>query len=40
MRLGEDRNNKVPANKIAHDQAFSRLVRLLKEMKPTAEAAQ
>jgi carboxymethylenebutenolidase len=39
MRLGEDRNNKVPANKIAHDQAFSRLVKLLKEMKPTAEAA-
>jgi len=39
MRLGEDRNNKVPANKIAHDQAFARLVKLLREMEPTEGAA-
>jgi carboxymethylenebutenolidase len=32
MRVGEDRNNKVPANKIARDQAFTRLVKLLREM--------
>ena len=31
MRLGEDSNNKVSANKIAHDQAFTRLVKLLRE---------
>jgi carboxymethylenebutenolidase len=39
MRLGEDRNNKVPANKIAHNKAFMRLVKLLREMKPTERAA-
>ena len=32
MRVGEDRNNKVPANKIARDQAFTRLAKLLREM--------
>ena len=32
MRVGEDRNNKVPANKIARDQAFTRLVKLLRAM--------
>ena len=39
MRLGEERTNKVPANKIAHGQAFTRLVKLLREMKPTEAAA-
>jgi carboxymethylenebutenolidase len=39
MRLGEDRNNKVPANKIAHDHAFTRLVKLLREMEPPEGAA-
>jgi carboxymethylenebutenolidase len=39
MRLGEARNNKVPANKIAHDQAFARMVKLLREMEPTAGTA-
>jgi carboxymethylenebutenolidase len=39
MRLGEARNNNVPANKIAHDQAFTRMVKLLREMEPTAGAA-
>jgi carboxymethylenebutenolidase len=39
MRLGEDRNNKVPANKMAHDQAFARLVTLLKKMEPSERAA-
>jgi carboxymethylenebutenolidase len=38
MRLGEARNNKVAANKIAHDQAFTRLVKLLREMGPTEGA--
>ena len=39
MRLGEDRNNKVPANKIAYDQAFTRMVKLLKELKAPVGAA-
>ena len=38
MRLGEDRNNKAPANKIARDQAFMRLVTLLRDMKPMGGA--
>lgn len=37
MRLGEDRNNKVPANKIAHDQAFTRVVKLLREIEASGE---
>lgn len=32
MRTGEDHGNKVPANKTAHDQAFTRLIKLLREM--------
>jgi carboxymethylenebutenolidase len=32
MRVGEDTNNKADANKIARDQAFARLVKLLREM--------
>jgi carboxymethylenebutenolidase len=36
MRLGEDRNSKVSANKIAHGQAFTRLVKLLREMEQGA----
>jgi carboxymethylenebutenolidase len=39
MRLGEDRNNKLPTNKNAHNQAFTRMVKLLREMKPTEGAA-
>jgi carboxymethylenebutenolidase len=39
MRLGEDGTKKVPANKVAHDQAFTRLVTLLRVMKPTEAAA-
>jgi carboxymethylenebutenolidase len=39
MRLGEDRNNTVPGNKIAHDQAFTRMVKLLREMEPTEGTA-
>src|SRR5579863_7389403 len=34
MRAGEDPGNTVPANKTARDEAFARLVKLLKEMKP------
>ncbi len=38
MRAGEDPANTVPANKTARDQAFTRLVKLLHELKtaPTA----
>jgi carboxymethylenebutenolidase len=32
MRVGEDTNNKTDANKIARDQAYARLVKLLREM--------
>jgi carboxymethylenebutenolidase len=32
MRAGEDPTNTVPANKTARDQAFARLVNLLKGM--------
>ena len=32
MRVGEDTNDKADANKIARDQAFARLVKLLREM--------
>jgi carboxymethylenebutenolidase len=38
MRIGEDFDNKVPANKAARDQAFARLVKLLKEMGLPARA--
>jgi carboxymethylenebutenolidase len=38
MRAGEDPGNKNPANKTARDQAFARLVKLLKEMKPAHAA--
>lgn len=34
MRAGEDPGDKNPANKTAREQAFARLVKLLKEMKP------
>ena len=34
MRAGEDPGNTNPANKTAREQAFARLVKLLKEMKP------
>ena len=33
MRAGEDPANTVPGNKIARDQAFTRLVKLLHELK-------
>jgi carboxymethylenebutenolidase len=33
MRAGEDPNNTVPGNKTAREQAFTRLVSLIKEMK-------
>jgi carboxymethylenebutenolidase len=39
MRLGEARNNKVSANKIARDQAFARMVKLLRGMEPTEGTA-
>jgi carboxymethylenebutenolidase len=32
MRAGEDPNNSVPANKTARDEAFARLIKLLKGM--------
>jgi carboxymethylenebutenolidase len=38
MRLGEDRTNMDSANKVARDQAFTRLVTLLREMKPMGGA--
>jgi carboxymethylenebutenolidase len=38
MRAGEDPSNTNPANKTARDQAFARLVKLLKDMK-TAKTA-
>ena len=34
MRAGEDPGNTNPANKTAREQAFTRLIKLLKEMKP------
>ena len=34
MRAGEDPGDKNPANKTAREQAFARLIKLLKEMKP------
>ena len=34
MRAGEDPGNTNPANKTAREQAFARLTKLLKEMKP------
>jgi carboxymethylenebutenolidase len=33
MRAGEDPNDKVPGNKAAREEGFTRLVKLLKEMK-------
>jgi len=38
MRAGEDPGNTNPANKTARDQGFSRLVKLLKEIKPAQSA--
>ena len=38
MRAGEDPGNTNPANKPAREQAFTRLVKLLKEMKPSHAA--
>jgi carboxymethylenebutenolidase len=39
MRAGEDPNNNNPANKTARDQAFTRLVTLIKEMKSAPMAS-
>ncbi len=39
MRAGEDPGNTNPANKTAREQAFARVVKLLKEMKPAHAAA-
>ncbi|HXC96051.1 MAG TPA: dienelactone hydrolase family protein [Edaphobacter sp.] len=39
MRAGEDPNNNNPANKTARDQAFTRLVNLIKEMKSSPMAS-
>jgi carboxymethylenebutenolidase len=39
MRAGEDPSNTVPANKTARDEAFARLVKLLKGMKSASAAA-
>ncbi len=39
MRAGEDPTNSVPGNKTAREQAFARLVKLLKEMKSASSAA-
>jgi carboxymethylenebutenolidase len=36
MRVGEDPANTVPGNKTAREQAFSRLVTLLKMMNTTS----
>ena len=37
MRAGEDPGNTVPGNKTAREQGFARLVKLLKEMKSSAQ---
>src|SRR5277367_3388400 len=39
MRAGEDPTNTVPGNKTAREQAFARLVTLIKEMKASPVAA-
>ena len=39
MRAGEDPNNTVPGNKTAREQAFTRLVTLIKEMKAAPVAS-
>jgi carboxymethylenebutenolidase len=39
MRAGEDPSNNVPGNKTAREQAFTRLVTLIKEMKTAPVAA-
>ena len=39
MRAGEDPSNTVPGNKTAREQAFTRLVTLIKEMKASPVAA-
>ena len=38
MRAGEDPGDKNPANKTAREQAFARLVKLLKQMRPAHAA--
>jgi len=38
MRAGEDPGNTNPANKTAREQGFARLVKLLKELKPSKPA--
>jgi len=38
MRAGEDPNDKVPGNKTAREQGFTRLVKLLHEMKSAPKA--
>jgi carboxymethylenebutenolidase len=38
MRAGEDPGNAVAANKVARDQGFERLVKLLKKMKDASAA--
>jgi carboxymethylenebutenolidase len=39
MRAGEDPNNNVPGNKTAREQAFTRLVSLIKDMKSSPMAS-
>ena len=39
MRAGEDPNNTVPGNKTAREQAFTRLVTLIKDMKSSPMAS-
>lgn len=39
MRVGEDPTNTVPGNKTAREQAFTRLVTLIKEMKSAPSAS-
>jgi carboxymethylenebutenolidase len=39
MRAGEDPNNTVPGNKTAREQAFTRLVKLLHDLKPAPTAS-
>jgi len=39
MRAGEDPGNTVPGNKTAREQAFARMVKLLKELKSLATAS-
>ena len=39
MRAGEDPTNPVPGNKTAREQAFARMVKLLKELKAAPVAS-